>query len=432
MKIVYLRQTFPQNSETFLMEEVRCLLAAGHEVRVVTNGIDVAGLHPRVLEHRLLDHVAVTPVPSAEIWRLAARVALRPPYRRRYLVDWYPARPKLTRLRETLTEGGLGRLWRGVVQSARFHNLSLGLEHPQRAEMFRPDVIHVPFLFPWEAQTLEAMRRAWTAIPYTITLRAAELHRRDQRPERVALQARLIQDAARLITISQFNRDLLLSDARPLMRAASRHAQPIAVIHSAIDTTFFRRTVATPRTADIVSVGRLVPKKGLHLLIEACRILHDRGRGVTCRIIGDGSERPRLARLIAADGLGDFVTLAPRATQVEVRSALAGASVFVLPCVVAEDGDRDVLPNGLKEAMAMELPVVTSDLSGIQELVVDGHNGLLVPAGEAEVLADRIATLLDDDALRERLGRAARATVVSDFDCVRETRKLGALLESTQ
>ena len=85
------------------------------------------------------------------------------------------------------------------------------------------------------------------------------------------------------------------------------------------------------------------------------------------------------------------------------------ANIFVLPCIVAQNGLRDILPNALKEAMAMELPVVTSDISGIEELVEDGQSGLLVPPNNAEALADALERLLADEAMRQTMGKKGRA-----------------------
>ena len=99
-----------------------------------------------------------------------------------------------------------------------------------------------------------------------------------------------------------------------------------------------------------------------------------------------------------------------------VREALGKADVFVLPCVVASDGSRDITPNALIEAMAMQLPVVSTRLSGIPEIVEEGVSGLLVPCGDVDALCEAITTLARDSALRAQLGQNARLRVEERFD----------------
>src|SRR5205814_1859055 len=144
-------------------------------------------------------------------------------------------------------------------------------------------------------------------------------------------------------------------------------------------------------------------KKGFATLIEACRLLRDAGKLARCRIVGYGEEHDRLAGLISRHGLNDAVELAGKMTQDELIDLYRSASVFALPCQVASDGDRDGIPNVLLEAMAMELAVVSTSVSGIPEVIQNGINGLLVPPGDAAALATAIGCLVDDPALRSRL-----------------------------
>jgi glycosyltransferase involved in cell wall biosynthesis len=134
-----------------------------------------------------------------------------------------------------------------------------------------------------------------------------------------------------------------------------------------------------------------------------------------------------LSQLIAQLGVSDIVTLKGQLSFAEVMEHYHRADVFVLPSVVAEDGDRDGIPNVLLEAMAMQLPAVSTTVSGIPELVEDGANGCLVPAGDDTALADALARLLDDAALRKSLGKAGRVKVARDFDIQRNVSQLLAL-----
>jgi glycosyltransferase involved in cell wall biosynthesis len=133
-----------------------------------------------------------------------------------------------------------------------------------------------------------------------------------------------------------------------------------------------------------------------------------------------------LAALIERHGLSDRVRLVGRMTSDGVAAELAAADVLVAPSVPTRSGKREGIPVVLMEAMATGLPVVASRLSGIPELVTDGVDGLLVPPGDDEALADALARLADDRALRERLGTAGRETVLRDFDVDRNAAALAA------
>jgi glycosyltransferase involved in cell wall biosynthesis len=166
----------------------------------------------------------------------------------------------------------------------------------------------------------------------------------------------------------------------------------------------------------ILSVGRLVEKKGFEDLIRACALLRQAGVEARCEIIGAGERREALQALIDTLDLGQQVRLVGPKPQDEVMAAYRRAAVFALPCVVAEDGNRDGLPTVLLEAMASGLPVVSTNLVGVPEIVDDGVNGLLVEPGDVAGLAAQLARLLRDAGLRHRLGEAGRRKVAERFD----------------
>jgi glycosyltransferase involved in cell wall biosynthesis len=166
----------------------------------------------------------------------------------------------------------------------------------------------------------------------------------------------------------------------------------------------------------LLSIGQLKEKKGLAYLLDACRLLGDRGVDFECEIVGDGPLRTELESRRDALSLGDRVRFLGTLAHDEVIARYADATVFVLPCVTARDGDRDGIPNVILEAMAMGLPVVSTRHSGIPEAVDDGRTGDLVPPEDANALADALARLLADEARRERFGRAGRRRAKEIFD----------------
>ena len=131
----------------------------------------------------------------------------------------------------------------------------------------------------------------------------------------------------------------------------------------------------------------VLSEKGINYLLEACHILNKRKIDYECTIIGEGPEKKNYEKLIdelKIPGI-NFIDYLP---YNKINEHLNRSTVFVLPCVIAPDGKRDILANALKEAMAMQVPVITSKICGIEELVDDGINGILVPPQDPEAIAD--------------------------------------------
>jgi glycosyltransferase involved in cell wall biosynthesis len=179
----------------------------------------------------------------------------------------------------------------------------------------------------------------------------------------------------------------------------------------------------------ILSVGRLVEKKGFPDLINACALLRDAGLAFRCAIYGEGPLEGELRALIDTLGLADAVTLPGACSQQELIPELQRADLFALASFVTDDGDRDGVPNVLVEAMACGLPVVSTTVAGIPELVKTGENGVLVPPRDVAELADALAKLLRDPAERARMARAARRTVVEHFDLHAAAQQIARLFE---
>lgn len=176
----------------------------------------------------------------------------------------------------------------------------------------------------------------------------------------------------------------------------------------------------------VLAVGQLKEKKGFTYLLKACRILRDRGFELQCQIVGDGSLRTTLEAEINQLVLQDTVTLCGPLPHQEVMQKYRQASVFALPAIQASNGDRDGIPNVILEAMAFELPVVSTQHSAIPEVVEDRVNGLLVPPADAVALADALASLLSDAGYRQRLGRRGRETVIEKFNLEHNLKQLMA------
>jgi glycosyltransferase involved in cell wall biosynthesis len=165
----------------------------------------------------------------------------------------------------------------------------------------------------------------------------------------------------------------------------------------------------------LLAVGRLVEKKGYPVLVEACALLKQRGTDFRCEIIGDGPLDAELRRQIDSLGLSAEVELAGSRTQPEIRRSLSAASVFVLPCVEEKSGGMDILPTVITEAMAAALPVVSTRLAGIPEMVIDGKTGFLVAPGDPRAVADAVQKLLSNSGEARAMGAAGRRYAESIF-----------------
>jgi glycosyltransferase involved in cell wall biosynthesis len=278
-----------------------------------------------------------------------------------------------------------------------------------------PDVRHLHGHFCHGATTITWLVSRMTGLPFSFTAHAKDIYLAQLNPK--DLLARKLAAARFVATCTDTN-------ARHLRERAAR-PERVHTIYHGLDTAYFAPPRA--RTSDdgrplVVSVGRFVEKKGFAYLVEACDLLRAEGLSFRCAIVGeDGPDRARIAGMIRAARLEDTIELRGPVTQRALRELYAAAHLFVLPCQVVADGDRDGIPNVLAEAMAMGLAVVSTDLSGIPELVTDGTDGLLVPPRDARALAGAMRRLLEDAALRAALGRAARATICERFDATRTT-----------
>jgi colanic acid/amylovoran biosynthesis glycosyltransferase len=212
---------------------------------------------------------------------------------------------------------------------------------------------------------------------------------------------KLIGAARAVVAVSDFG--LRFLQAKYPEQAAKIHR-----VYNGIELDRFQSADLTGTPPAIISIGRLIEKKGFPDLIEACRLLHERGLAIRAEIIGEGPLEKPLREQIAAAGLTNVIALAGPLPQREVIEQLARATVFALPCVAEAAGGMDNLPTVIMEAMAAGLPVVSTPLGGVPEMVQDGITGFLVPERQPGALADALDRLLTDRRLALSLGKAGR------------------------
>jgi glycosyltransferase involved in cell wall biosynthesis len=229
-------------------------------------------------------------------------------------------------------------------------------------------------------------------------------------------------------TISAFNRSYIIG------HYAGIDPQKVCVIYLGVDTCEFApnksEAVQSP-TIRMVSVGHYIPQKGHSYLIRACQHLRDRGLPFECTIIGGGPLQEQFQEEIEACGLTGIVRLLDEQPHDVVQRYLSEAHIFALPCFDARDIGQhiDGLPVALMEAMAMGLATVSTNISGIPELIEDGVSGLLVPQKDAVAVADALTKLILDESLRLKLGCAARQRIEERFDLSTNTYRLATVFE---
>lgn len=389
----YILKRYPRFSETFIVNEILAHEAAGQPV-------EIFALRPVIETHfqDILGRVRapVTHVPDTHrdadaLWRLAQMAGAQIP----------GAWAALARIGDA--DG------RDVAQA-----LQIALACHARG------ITHLHAHFGTIATTVARLAAALAGIGYSFTAHAKDIFC-DYGPAHDL--ARKLREAERVVTISDHN-------VAYLRQHYGRDAQGLVRIYNGLDLDRFTWKAPHVGGGHILAIGRLVEKKGFHILIEAMRLLHAAGREARCTIIGGGEEHANLAAQIAASGLGGVVTLAGPLPQAEVMARLRAATVLACPCVVGQDGNRDGLPTVLLEAMALGTPCVATDVTGIPELVRDGETGLCTPEGDPEALAGALVRLLDDAALRHRLSQAGRALIEAEFDITRNAARLRAVFSA--
>jgi glycosyltransferase involved in cell wall biosynthesis len=208
-----------------------------------------------------------------------------------------------------------------------------------------------------------------------------------------------------------------------------KRAERIHRVYNGLNLAEFGRSDFSSSPPLIIAVGRLIQKKGFANLIRACGLLAQRGKSFQCEIIGEGPLERELRAQIEQLDLQDRVALSGAKPQREVRKRLAASSVFVLPSIADPEGGMDNLPTVIMEAMATRLPVISTDIGGIPEMVVQNETGFLARPGDAVALAGAIGKIIDDRSSAQKLGQAGYERSRNLFSIEKNVGELCALIE---
>jgi colanic acid/amylovoran biosynthesis glycosyltransferase len=391
VRLTVLVDHYPALSETFVVNEIEALERIGHDVHVesAARAEPRAEVDPRVPVHCLDDD------------GLARRA--------RDLL-WLIARHPdgvLADLRDR-------RRWRSEETVRPLRVLAPMVRRVARR---RTQHLHAHFA---AGAALDALRTGrLLGLPYSVMAHAYDIYR----------SPRNLSEKLQRAAFAAGECEYSVVDLRKA--AGTRHADRVHVVTMGVEHQLrFRRQKPYPGGRSVLAVGRLVEKKGFRHLLDAAALMAADAPLERLRIIGDGPLRAELEEQADALGLGDVVEWLGARTAGGVRDALEDADVLVVSAVFVDDGDRDVLPLIVGEALAMEVPVIASDMVGLPELVMPPW-GTVVPPGDARALADALSAVLALPAgERTSRGRSGREFVVATRDLETEARKLADLIRA--
>jgi len=397
IRIAYIVSRFPKLSETFVFREVNELRRQGAEVLCFSIHRPMQEPLPPDAQHFLQETTYLWPPHPAQFFAGMLKFAATRP------AEFFDTLKLFWRQAPPL---------RGFSGKKRFvlHFLE-GAYLAHLCKQRGVEYIHAHFANGPSSVALAASELS--GIPFGFTCHAQDIY---SDPLMLDLK---IAHAKLPLTISLYNRDYIVENF------SVENAAKLRVQRVAVDLAHFRPRRSTETHEEsplILAVGRLVPKKGFIHLIRACEILAQRGINFRCWIVGEGPERAALQAAIEAGKLQDKVHLL--GAQTEVKKFLQRADVFVMPCVLDSGGDRDGIPTTLMEAMAMQVPVISTNVSGIPELVQHEQTGLLAPPADHKALAQAICRLIVDEKLRRELAAEGRRHIEIYHDLAANTEKL--------
>jgi glycosyltransferase involved in cell wall biosynthesis len=398
-QIGYLLKIFPKVSETFILQEILDLEALGLDLEIYSLQRPTDDITHNLVGQSRASVTYLSPSPFAlrhnPLWAHMRLLITSP---RRYLstVRFWLRAPERPSLSKFLQAGSL------------------------TTSLLDANIGHLHAHFANAPTSVAELAHRFAGIPYSMTCHAKDIFLATP-----STLQRKMRHAKFVVTCTEDNRQYL-------QRLAGDNT-PISCLYHGLnlarfDTMKTNRGVMRSTIPTIMSVGRFKEKKGFLTLIRACHLLAVRGHQFRCCIVGYGPLQTDMESLIRELNLEDIVTLVGKKTLEEVVALYQESDIFTLPCQVAQDGDRDGIPNVLMEAMACRLPVVTTEVSGIPELIQHDRNGILIPPQDPESLASALARIIDSRSLRQSLGQAGRATIEQRFSSLQTSHRLKELL----
>ena len=427
--VAYVLKGFPRLSEMFIASEIYRLEQMRQELKLYV-------LMPpdESMRHEIVDRIQTKPdyLPATT----SLSTTRLPPWLRKNLPKFLPG---IGRVLSHYPKGTARAAGAALAQSLRARPRFWSIPKKQYVKEFlrataladrlsrTPEVYHLHAHFSHGATTVTWLASLITGLPFSFTAHAKDIYCESLNP--AGLLSRKMDAAEFVVTCTEANRKHL----------QGLSSTPVHCIYHGLNADFsrlLREQVSAPKRNGhlrVLAVGRLVSKKGFDTLIEACAVLKNAGVSFETLIIGEsGEHETELRNRITRHGLEAHIHLTGPRTQAQLLREYQQATAFCLPCRVLKNGDRDGIPNVLMEAMSCGLPVVTTDVSGIPELIRNDVNGLLVPPDDPEAMAGALQRLFRDPLFAESLGSEAVKTIRENFDGEATTQDLVRLFGATK
>jgi len=269
------------------------------------------------------------------------------------------------------------------------------------------NIVHFQAHFAHSPTSVALFSSLLSGIPFSFFAHAKDIYTSDPRQLKEKI------DMARfVVTCTQYNQKYLSG-------IAGKSTTPVFCVYHGINLDYFlprEGQVSCSPPYKLLTVARLTEKKGLETVYRALALLREKGLKFTHTLIGEGDDNDKVVRLIKTLGLETVTELCGTMTHEDVINYYAASDLFILGCQIAGNGDRDGIPNVMAESMAMNLPVVATNVSGIPEFLEDGVSGGMVQQKNPQALASAIETLLKDTELRKKVTAEARKRITRDFN----------------
>ena len=397
MRIAYITSGFP---ETFVINEIEAHRQAGWEILPLVSAKPFDHAGRSALDQQWHGRACYRPSPLAQFLGILRELVTHPIRFVRVLA--FLAHLACCNAREF---------------AKAIHEFTVAFYFADKARQFGAQHVHAHFAA--RSLSLALMVAILVGRPVSCTAHAFDIFTRPAS----SLRPRLLR-CRFIAAISQYN----VRHLRGL--CGDSVADLCHVIHCGINMDLFQVVQRRPQPGRMIAVAHLTnPKKGFDVAIDACARLRDQGVDFLFQIVGDGPLRPRIEEQVRRLKLEDRVQLLGGKPNDQIRDLLSQACVFVLACVTGPDGDRDGIPVAMMEALACEVPALTTNISGNPELVIDGVTGRLVPEKDPQALAEAMKDMLCDMGRLEQYGQAGRALVAREFNTAINSAKLRTLME---
>lgn len=389
MKIGYVLKIFPKISEKFVTNEILELIKMGHEIYIFSM------LHPykKIIYHEKIMHDEVLE------YGLLKRTYYSP-YIQRVILEL-----------SGYTSLALGHHPNNVLYNRLCSDIANSFVKIIKNRGIALDIIHVHFA---TEQALVAMKMSrMLGIPFTIMAHANDIF---INPDVRTLKEKF-ESVSAIMTPSYYNKEYIHN-----LTKISKDR--ISIIRACPNIDELREIKKKENGLNVLSISRLVDKKGIKYGILAIKEIIEDYPEITYKIVGTGPLEKELKSLIASLNLCDNVKITGNLDNYSLNDEFSRTTIFMMPCIKSRNGDMDGIPVSLMEAMYLQIPVVSTTISGIPELIDNNINGLLVEPNNVIQLTEAIRSLLINKDLRNKIGNNGKEKIENDFNIHEETKKL--------